>query len=57
MAIYDVQITATVTKTIRVEADSEDEAVEFAHQEFVAGPEDGVAENYEEEHNWVKKIS
>ena len=40
---YDVQIKATVIKTIRVEADNETDAIEFAHESFTThfdGPED-----------------
>ncbi len=34
MKTYDVTIRATVTKTLRIEAENEDEAVEYAYQEF-----------------------
>ncbi len=34
MQIYEVTIQATVTKTVSVEADNEDDAVELAHEEF-----------------------
>lgn len=34
MPTYDVRITAKVTKTIRVDADNESDAIESAHMEF-----------------------
>jgi hypothetical protein len=46
---YDVTITATVTKTIRVKADSEDEATKIAHSEFTVAPEEGEGERYDEQ--------
>ena len=38
-----------VTKTINVEADTEDEAVELAHELFTMQHEDGIEENYYDE--------
>lgn len=43
---YDVQIRATITKTVRVDAENEDAAVELAHQEFTLSPES--EEHYDE---------
>jgi hypothetical protein len=54
MPTYDVKITARVTKTIRVEADTEEEATEQAHQEFTVAPEDGIDEKYDQETESVK---
>jgi hypothetical protein len=48
---YDVKITAKVTKTIRVDAETEEQAIEDAHSEFCVAPCEGVAENYEEEYD------
>jgi len=45
---WDVKIKATVTKTISVEADNEEEAVELAHELFTVQC-DGVNEDYNEE--------
>ena len=42
MSEYDVQIQATITKTERVEADTEDEAIEAAHSQFTSAVEEGV---------------
>jgi len=46
---WDVKIKATVTKTISVEADNEEEAVELAHELFTVCHEDNVKERYNEE--------
>lgn len=40
MKTYDVTITATVTKTIRVEAEDEDAAYIEAHEKFSVMPDD-----------------
>ena len=40
MKTYDVTITATVTKTIRVEAEDEDAAYIEAHEKFSVLPDD-----------------
>jgi fibronectin type 3 domain-containing protein len=49
MRTFDVTITATVTKTVRVSAENDKEACEKAHEEFdvsVTGPD--VQERYTE---------
>jgi len=46
---YDVTIEASVRKTIRVKADSEDEATQEAHSLFTVAPEEGEDEKYNEE--------
>ena len=49
---WEVIIKGSITKTIRIddnEADSEDDAVELAHQQFTVAPEEGAGEKYEEE--------
>ena len=48
MKEFDVTITATITKTIRVEADTEDEATEQAHQIFTV-TNDGGPEKYDQD--------
>lgn len=48
MPTYDVTIRATVTKTIRVEADTEHEASDLAHGAFTTDC-DGSGERYEEQ--------
>jgi hypothetical protein len=56
MAEYDVEITATVRKTIRVaECDSEQEAIETAHQLFSVQADD-VPEKYDEQCTSVKLV-
>ena len=47
MKTYDVTIKATVIKTIKVDAATEEEAVEQAHCEFTTA-NDSNAERYEE---------
>ena len=44
---FEVQIQATVVKTIKVRAKDESEATELAHQDFTVAP----AENGEEKYN------
>lgn len=49
---YHVRIKGSVTKTIVIgkdEVDSEDEAIERAHEMFVMTHEEGVPEHYNEE--------
>jgi hypothetical protein len=46
---WNVKIQATVIKTINVEADTEQEATELAHELFTVQSEDGISENYNEE--------
>lgn len=46
---YNVTIKATVTKTIQVEADSRDAAIEQAHSEFTVAPDEDGNENYDEQ--------
>ena len=48
MKEYDVTITATITKTIRVEADTEEEATDTAHQIFTV-QSDGTPEKYDQD--------
>lgn len=54
MKTWDVVVRAVVTKTIRVEAESEDGAVEQAHMEFTSTPDD--EECYKEETLSVKEV-
>ena len=56
MPEYDVIIKGSVTKTIRVLADNEDEATVDAHSLFTVANE-GKDENYEEETISVDKIA
>jgi hypothetical protein len=56
MKSYDVTITAIVTKTIRVKAKSEDEAVELAQGSFDVGTQEGVSEKYEERVDDVEEV-
>ena len=52
---YAVTIRATVTKTIHVEADTEDAAIEAAHEEFTTEC-DGGEENYEQDTVRVEEL-
>lgn len=49
MPIFDVTIQATVTKTIRVEADNDQQATEQAHQIFTVEPDQLDEEKYDEQ--------
>ena len=53
--VYDVTITATVKKTLRVNALTEEEAVEEAHQIFSV-LNDGEPEKYEQDTDDIKLI-
>ena len=53
--VYDVTITASVTKTIRVNASDEDEAVEQAHDVFSVLNDD-PRERYDEQTDHVKLV-
>ena len=56
MKHYDVTIKATVQKTIRVDAISEDEASEKAHQQFSVLNDD-TAEDYEQDTVSIKEVA
>lgn len=56
MPTYQVKITAKVTKTVEVEADNEDEAIEAAHENFTVACE-GDEEDYEQETDEVTMVS
>lgn len=49
MPEYDVTIKGSVTKTYRIEADNEDEAIELAHEGFSVAYEEGIEEDYNQE--------
>lgn len=55
MQNWRVTIKATVVKTLEVEADTEDAAVEEAHSLFSVLPEEGCKEDYDEETLIVEK--
>lgn len=46
---YAVTIEATVRKTIEIEADTEQQAIEDAHSAFTVTPEEGEDEKYDEQ--------
>ncbi len=48
MKTYDIKIKATITKTVRVKAENEDEAYVAAHESFSV-LEDGNPEHYTQE--------
>lgn len=56
MKKYDVTIRAYITKTVRVEAENEDDAIDLAHQDFNYLPEKDVAEDYDEETMNVEEV-
>lgn len=55
MKTYDVTIRATITKTIRVEAENEDDAYVEAHEQFSVLP-DGE-ERYEQEATDIEEVA
>ena len=55
MKTYDVKIRATITKTERVEADNEDEAIELAHQVFNPSCT-GVDESYAQDDLDIREV-
>ena len=57
MSKFAVMIRGTVRKTIEVEADNEEDAIEQAHETFTVAPEDGVDEAYNQETVEVNKIA
>lgn len=57
MPKYEVTIKATVQKTIKVEADNEDEAQEAARGMFTTTCEEGEDENYDEETISVEEVA
>jgi len=56
MKTYDVTILARVYKTIRVEAEDEDEAYKEAHEQFSVA-NDGSPERYEEETIDIEEVT
>lgn len=46
---FAVTIRATVTKTLEIEANSEQEAIEEGHSLFTVSSEEGQDENYDED--------
>jgi len=49
MPFYDVKLEMQVQKTYRLEAETEDEAIELAHERASVLAEDGVPEHYDQE--------
>ena len=56
MPKFVVRIQATVVKDIEVEADTKEEAVEAAHEEFTTEPEEMEDEKYDQETVSVKEV-
>jgi len=52
---YEVVIEGVVRKTIKVKANSEDEATELAHELFTVAPENLMPEDYNEQTISCKK--
>jgi hypothetical protein len=55
MKTFDVQVTATITKRLKVEAEDEDEATDLAYEGFDCQP--SVTEKYWEEVDFVREVS
>jgi hypothetical protein len=55
MKTFDVQVTATITKRLKVEAEDEDEAREIAYKDFNC--EASMTEKYWEEVDFVREVS
>lgn len=55
LTTYDVTITATITKTYRVEAENADKAVEEANHYFSVIP-DGTDEYYDQQTDSVREV-
>ena len=54
MKTFEVQVTATITKWLRVEAEDEDEATEIAYEDFDC--EASVTEKYWQEVDLVREV-
>ena len=57
MAMYDVEVEIVVRKTYTVEANSEQEAIETAHESACAASQPGVSESYKEDTGEVRLSS
>ena len=55
MKTFEVQVTATITKRLRVEAEDEDEATDLAYEGFDCQP--SVTEKYWQEVDFVRAVS
>ena len=56
MRQFDVTIKGSVTKTYRIEAENEQDAIEQAHEGFSMLAEEGIEEDYNEETMEVVEI-
>jgi len=54
MKTFEVQVTATITKRLRVEAKDEDEATDLAYAGFDCQP--SVTEKYWQEVDFVREV-
>jgi hypothetical protein len=54
MKTFEVQVTATITKRLRVEAKDEDEATDLAYEGFDCQP--SVTEKYWQEVDFVREV-
>jgi hypothetical protein len=54
MKTFEVQVTATITKWLRVEAEDEDEATDLAYEGFDCQP--SVTEKYWQEVDFVREV-
>jgi len=55
MKTYEVGIRATVCKRLRIEAESEEEAIEAAHEQFSVLNDD-IPEDYDQEMDFCREI-
>lgn len=51
---FEVQVTATITKRLKVEAEDEDEAIDIAYEDFDC--EASVTEKYWQEVDFVREV-
>jgi hypothetical protein len=54
MKTFEVQVTATITKRLRVEAEDKDEATDLAYEGFDCQP--SVTEKYWQEVDFVREV-
>ena len=57
MKTYDVVIRCMITKTERVDAEDESQAVEFAHEQFSVLNDFGQDEDYAQDYLEIKEIT
>jgi len=56
MKHYNVTIQATITKTLRVEAENKEDATELAHEEFSVLNDGNVIESYDQHRLDIEEV-